>query len=221
MLLVLGEFYATVRRVGYAPLAIVGLLGVIAMPILTHVSSVFAIAGVTVLATVLVVLVYSLANRRNPLENASITVFGMVWVGLLSFVVPFGRSEHPVAFVIMVGLVCAMVDIGSYFVGRGFGSRPLAPTLSPNKTVEGFIGGVVFGVMTAAVLSTLPPYGIGFTAAILGAVAPLVRWGTGRVDGRALAPATWARCFGHGACSPHRQFLLTSRLLTCSFDRAL
>jgi len=176
MLLALGEFYATVRRVGYAPLAIVGLLGVIAMPILTHVSSVFAIAGVTVLATVLVVLVYSLANRRNPLENASITVFGMVWVGLLSFVVPFGRSEHPVAFVIMVGLVCAMVDIGSYFVGRGFGSRPLAPTLSPNKTVEGFIGGVVFGVMTAAVLSTLPPYEeVGFTGSlILGAVVSLV-----------------------------------------------
>ena len=161
---------------GYAPLAIVGLLGVIAMPILTHVSSVFAIAGVTVLATVLVVLVYSLANRRNLLENASITVFGMVWVGLLSFVVPFGRSEHPVAFVIMVGLVCAMVDIGSYFVGRGFGSRPLAPTLSPNKTVEGFIGGVVFGVMTAAVLSTLPPYEeVGFTGSlILGAVVSLV-----------------------------------------------
>src|SRR5690606_8704045 len=70
MLLAVGEFYATVRRVGYAPLAIVGLLGVIAMPILTHVSSVFAIAGVTVLATVLVVLVYSLVNRRNPLDAA-------------------------------------------------------------------------------------------------------------------------------------------------------
>src|SRR5690606_4080414 len=85
-------------------------------------------------------------------------------------------SEHPVAFVIMVGLVCAMVDIGSYFVGRGFGSRPLAPTLSPNKTVEGFIGGVVFGVMTAAVLSTLPPYEeVGFTGSlILGAVVSLV-----------------------------------------------
>lgn len=176
MLLSLGEFYATVRRVGYAPLAIVGLLGVIAMPVLTHISSIFAMAGVTVLATVLVVLVYSLVTRRYPLENASITVFGMVWVGLLTFIVPFGRSEHPVAYVIMIGLVTAMVDIGSYFVGRGFGSRPLAPTLSPNKTVEGFIGGVIFGVITAAVLSTLPPYeSIGFTGSlILGGIISLI-----------------------------------------------
>lgn len=176
MLLSLGEFYATVRRVGYAPLAIVGLLGVIAMPVLTHISSIFAMAGVTVLSTVLVVLVYSLVTRRYPLENASITVFGMVWVGLLTFIVPFGRSEHPVAYVIMIGLVTAMVDIGSYFVGRGFGSRPLAPTLSPNKTVEGFIGGVIFGVITAAVLSTLPPYeSIGFTGSlILGGIISLI-----------------------------------------------
>ena len=147
MLLSLGEFYATVRRVGYAPLAIVGLLGVIAMPVLTHISSIFAMAGVTVLATVLVVLVYSLVTRRYPLENASITVFGMVWVGLLTFIVPFGRSEHPVAYVIMIGLVTAMVDIGSYFVGRGFGSRPLAPTLSPNKTVEGSLGGLLLAAV--------------------------------------------------------------------------
>src|SRR5690606_13359402 len=176
MLLSLGEFYATVRRVGYAPLAIVGLLGVIAMPVLTHISSIFAMAGVTVLATVLVVLVYSLVTRRYPLENASITVFGMVWVGLLTFIVPFGRSEHPVAYVIMIGLVTAMVDIGSYFVRRGFGSRPLAPTLSPNQTVEGFIGGVIFGVITAAVLSTLPPYeSIGFTGSlILGGIISLI-----------------------------------------------
>lgn len=176
MLLSLGEFYATVRRVGYAPLALVGLLGIIAMPVLTHMSSIFAIAGVTVVATVLVVLVYSLVNRRYPLENASITVFGMAWVGLLAFIVPFGHSDHPVAYVIMVGLITAMVDIGSYFVGRGFGTRPLAPTLSPNKTVEGFIGGVIFGVITAAVLSTLPPYeAIGFTGSlVLGGIVSVI-----------------------------------------------
>src|SRR5690606_33673211 len=107
-------------------------------------------------ATVIVVLVYSLVTRRYPLENASVTLFGMVWVGLLTFVVPFGGSPHPVAYVLLVGLVTAMVDVGSYFIGRGFGSRALASTLSPNKTVEGFIGGLVAGVLTAAVLSTFP-----------------------------------------------------------------
>lgn len=168
MVVALGEFYATVRKVGYAPLALVGLLGVAAMPIFTHISGIFAMAGVAVAATVIVILVYSLVNRRHPLENASMTIFGMVWVGLLTFIVPFGGSPHPQAYVLMVALITAMVDIGSYFVGRGFGHRRLAPQLSPNKTVEGFIGGVVAGVITAAVLSTFPQYEeIGFTGSLI------------------------------------------------------
>jgi phosphatidate cytidylyltransferase len=179
MLISLGELYATLRKAGYAPLALVGLAGVIAMPVLTHRAGIFSMAGVVATATVIVVLVYSLVTRRYPLENASVTLFGMVWVGLLTFVVPFGGSPHPVAYVLLVGLVTAMVDVGSYFIGRGFGSRALAPTLSPNKTVEGFIGGLVAGVLTAAVLSTFPAYEeIGFVGslvygALIGVVAPV------------------------------------------------
>lgn len=168
MLVALGEFYATIRRVGFAPLALVGLLGVIAMPLLTHRSSIYALAGVAVVSTVVVVLVFSLVSRRHPLENASITVFGMVWVGLLAFAVPIALSPHPVAYVLLVGLTTAMVDIGSYFIGRGFGRRPLAPVLSPNKTVEGFIGGLVAAILTVGVMSTLPAYAdLGFNASIV------------------------------------------------------
>lgn len=179
MLISLGEFYATVRRIGYAPLALVGLLGVIAIPVLVHATSIYSMAGVTVAATIVVVLAYSLATRRHPLENTSMTMFGMLWVSLLAFAVPIGASPHPVAYILMVVLVTAMIDIGSYFVGRGFGRRPLAPTLSPNKTVEGFFGGIAAGVVTAAVMSTLPAYAdLGFSgsvilAAILSLIAPL------------------------------------------------
>lgn len=179
MLISLGEFYATVRRIGYAPLALVGLLGIIAIPVLVHATSVYSMAGVTVAATIVVVLAYSLATRRHPLENASMTIFGMLWVGLLAFAIPIGASPHPVAYILIVGLVTAMIDIGSYFVGRGFGRRSLAPALSPNKTVEGFFGGSVAGVVTAAMMSTLPAYtDLGFSgsiilAVILSLIAPL------------------------------------------------
>jgi phosphatidate cytidylyltransferase len=179
MLISLGEFYSTLRRTGYAPLALVGLLGIIAAPILIHSNGIYSLAGVTLVATVIVALAYSLAHRRHPLENASLTVFGMVWVALLAFAIPVAASPHPVAYIIMVGLVTAMIDIGSYFVGRGFGSRPLAPILSPNKTIEGFFGGVVAALVTAAVLSTLPAYEeLGFAgsvilATILAVIAPV------------------------------------------------
>lgn len=40
-------------------------------------------------------------------------------------------------------------DSGAYFAGRGFGRRKLAPSISPNKTVEGALGGLVAGVVVA------------------------------------------------------------------------
>ena len=45
--------------------------------------------------------------------------------------------------VMWVFIVTWSTDIGAYFVGRSFGRRKLAPTISPNKTVEGLIGGIV------------------------------------------------------------------------------
>ena len=48
-----------------------------------------------------------------------------------------------------------MGDTGAYFVGTRFGKHKLIPKVSPKKSVEGSIGGLVFGGMTAYVLNIL------------------------------------------------------------------
>jgi phosphatidate cytidylyltransferase len=85
-----------------------------------------------------------------------------------------------VALILFVVLVTAGFDVGAYFVGRAFGRRLIAPVVSPQKTLEGLIGGVVAAFGLAAVLSTLPPFNPPITfegslllAGVISLLAPL------------------------------------------------
>jgi len=53
------------------------------------------------------------------------------------------RDDHGLFLLIWAFIVTWSTDIGAYFAGRSFGKRKLAPTISPNKTVEGLFGGIV------------------------------------------------------------------------------
>ena len=43
-------------------------------------------------------------------------------------------------------------DSGAYVIGKSFGRHKIAPRLSPNKTVEGYLGGIVIGILFTAIL---------------------------------------------------------------------
>ena len=179
MVVAVGELYANLRTRGFRPLALFGLIGVILIGVGAEMAGVPAIAGWAALVTVLTTLFYTLAPRRNAAENASVTIMGMAWVGLLAFAIPIAQGPRPVAYILFVVLLVALNDIGAYFVGRSVGRRRMAPEVSPNKTVEGLVGGLIVGAIAASVLVTFPAWEtIGLAnglvaAAVVGIFSPL------------------------------------------------
>lgn len=179
MVVSLGEFYATLRTVGYRPVALFGLVGVVLMGVGAARSGPLAIGGWAAMAALTTVLFFSLAPRRDALENTAVTVLGMTWVGLLSFAILIAQGPQPVAYILFVVLLIAFNDMGAYFVGRSFGRRKLAAHVSPNKTLEGFFGGLIASMVVASILTTFPAWetiGIArglIVAAVVGLFAPI------------------------------------------------
>jgi phosphatidate cytidylyltransferase len=61
-------------------------------------------------------------------------------------------SEYGVMTLLWLLIIVASTDIGAYFIGKGFGKTKFSET-SPNKTVEGVIGGVAFAVVLGSIFS--------------------------------------------------------------------
>jgi phosphatidate cytidylyltransferase len=171
----LTEFYAALRHAGFFPLALFGYLGAIGVLASAWFSeSPLAAIGTSLgLTIVAIVFWYALLARHRPLENASVTIFGVVWVaGLLAFAMPIIRSDHARQMIIAIIAATALFDAGSYFVGRSFGRIQLAPNLSPRKTLEGLVGGIVVAFVAGFLISVIPWFDLSLAAGLLiGAVA--------------------------------------------------
>ena len=79
-----------------------------------------------------------------------ILLFGILYIGFtLGHFLRLRNQQDGALLVLFVLLVTWAGDAAAYYVGKTLGSRPLAPRLSPNKTVEGFLGGLVAAPLVA------------------------------------------------------------------------
>jgi phosphatidate cytidylyltransferase len=95
---------------------------------------------------------FFLALLRPRRENVSwaiaVTILGIVWIGLPVAHAVFLRGlPHGGGLVLDVLIGTFIADTSAYFGGRAWGRRPMAPQISPNKTLEGLIAGIVGGTL--------------------------------------------------------------------------
>ena len=83
------------------------------------------------------------------LINLSGAVFAIVYIGLLGSFMVMLRIAYGVAAVVSLIVVTKLCDVGAYTVGRLIGRHKMAPSLSPGKTIEGFVGGMSFAILGA------------------------------------------------------------------------
>lgn len=92
-------------------------------------------------------------NRGGSLESWAMGFAGACYIGgLLSYFVRLRALEQGLAWISLAFVGTWVCDTGAYFVGRAWGKRPFFPAISPKKTWEGAVGGLVSGIATVALL---------------------------------------------------------------------
>jgi phosphatidate cytidylyltransferase len=176
-----GECFGVLRRAGYHPASLLGLVGTVSLMIGAYTKGVAALPLVLVLLTVFTFIWYLLGiERGSPVAGTAATLLTVGWVSLLGsyaglLLAPSAfPNRHGIAF--LLGAVIATVanDIGALAIGGWLGSRPLAPNISPNKTWEGLFGGAVFSILVSTVVvGSIHPWSAS-NAALLGVVVAVV-----------------------------------------------
>jgi len=160
ILLATAEAYAAFRRAQYHPATLLGLVAVLSLLIETYNK------GVAALPLVLVLLVagsfiWYLARvepAAEPVSGISSTVFVFVWIGAFGSFAALLLSpslfpdRHGIAFLLAAIIVTVADDVGSLVVGAAMGRHQLAPSISPNKSWEGLIGGAVAAILVSVVV---------------------------------------------------------------------
>lgn len=109
-----------------------------------------------------------LSKNRIPIGQASILFFGAVYIGLGFRYMALTRWDENGLFWSLLLFICIWItDSGAYFTGYMMGKRPLWPAISPKKTVEGSIGGILLSVLAAVLFSLCRPELIGIPQAVL------------------------------------------------------
>ena len=178
MIVALGviELCGALRSQGYRPAGLVALLGSVGLVLGAYHGGESAFAAVVALVVPFTLLWYLAGvTKGRPAPGVASTFLAFGYVGILGgFAGLILGRPHGVGLLLGVVLCCVAYDIAGYLAGSRFGRRHIAPAISPNKTVEGLLAGMVGSVVFGFILvGSIHPWGR-FDALALGVVVAVL-----------------------------------------------
>ena len=166
LVIAVAECFQVLRRARFRPAVLVGLLGVAAVAIAGYEKGPQGdlIVGAGVVIATLCWYLFGV-TRRAPTANFAATVMAWAWIGLMggfgTLLIAPRAFPHRHGLAYLLGAIVATVayDVGGYAFGSWIGTRRLAPSISPNKTVEGLLGGCFAAVaLSVAIVGHMHPW---------------------------------------------------------------
>lgn len=172
------EFFRICRMGGRNPNDVLGLLAALVFPVAAYLNGLVACAFVVICLLMAAACWYVFTPRAN-IADVAVTAFGPLYTSLAFASVVLLRKVDPgtqgalVTLVIMVSIWAN--DAFAYLVGSAIGSHKLAPKISPNKSVEGFFGGLVGSILVWVLLASfvMPSLPVPL-AAVFGALVGII-----------------------------------------------
>ena len=133
---------------------------------------------------ILFLLIYTVTSKnRFTFDSVGFVLISVLYVGMGFYYLTETRLEVGLVYVFFVLFTLWATDSGAYFVGKSFGKNKLWPEISPNKTVEGAIGGVICALLVALLFSLFTEIGesltkllvMGTVIAVFGQMGDLVQ----------------------------------------------
>jgi len=152
-LLGLRELYSITHKQGYKPSYIFGTILTLYF-IFMSINDVNSLKGFTenIIITFFIIIFFIVQlfkkDYSKVLNEISITIFGSIYLGyMLSFLLKIKDLPNGNYYLISLLIITWSNDIGAYLVGTKFGKNRIYPKISPKKTIEGSIAGVIFSII--------------------------------------------------------------------------
>ena len=161
------EAFRLLTRAGHASLSTFGIVLAVVVALGDSVKELPGGSGILLAGLGIVLVGVGALTRLDPREGLAIfatTTFGALYVGLLGFVVRLTAANAPVdpnallgflgpgrGWILALVLIVWAFDTAAYFTGRKYGRHPFMAHISPSKTQEGVVGGLVAAAIVGAV----------------------------------------------------------------------